>query len=282
MSDVGENKPSDPPVVQETGGSSVEVLREVRVRSTSWSGPLPAPADLQLFEEIVPGAADRILTLTEKQSEHRMDLERSVVSENLKQSKLGLIAGFCSISDGYIRWYLPHLPWARLGRRHSDQYTSIYPRRILRATKNGNGNTFVRGGHGGPRRTATAELQLQLLFVHEGPRRTAKNTSFDPRRTRRATKNGNGNTFVHGGHGGPRRTATATPLSAEDTEGRGERQLQNCNCSFFLSTKDREVHLYLSTKDTKGRGERHLWSPQIVVVGHENLAGDGPILPAGA
>ena len=76
----------------------------------------------------------------------------------------------------------------------------------LRGTKNGNGNTFVRGGHGGPRRTATAELQLQLLFVHEGPRRTA----------------------------------TATPLSAEVAEGRGERQLQNCNCSFFLSTKGHE------------------------------------------
>ena len=115
MSDVGENKPSDPPVVQETGGSSVEVLREVRVRSTSWSGPLPAPADLQLFEEIVPGAADRILTLTEKQSEHRMDLERSVVSENLKQSKLGLIAGFVLsamvIFGGIFLIYLGH-DWA--------------------------------------------------------------------------------------------------------------------------------------------------------------------------
>ena len=99
MSDVGEHEPSDPPVVQETGGTSVEVLREVRVRSTSWSGPLPAPADLQLFEEIVPGAADRILTLTEKQSEHRMDLERSVVSENLKQSKLG-----SSLVLFYQRW----------------------------------------------------------------------------------------------------------------------------------------------------------------------------------
>lgn len=94
MSDVGEHKPSEPPVVQETGSTSVEVLREVRVRSSSWSGPLPSPADLQLFEEIIPGAANRILTLTEKQSEHRMDLERSVVRENLKQSKLGLIAGF--------------------------------------------------------------------------------------------------------------------------------------------------------------------------------------------
>ena len=77
----------------------------------------------------------------------------------------------------------------------------------LRGTKNGNGNTFVRGGHGGPRRTATAELQQQLLFVHEGPRRTAKYTSIYPRRSRRTTKNGNGNTFVRGGRGGPRRTA---------------------------------------------------------------------------
>ena len=115
MSDVGEHKPSDPPVVQETGGTSVEVLREVRVRSTSWSGPLPAPADLQLFEEIVPGAADRILTLTEKQSEHRMSLERSVVSENLKQSKLGLIAGFVLsamvIFGGIFLIYLGH-DWA--------------------------------------------------------------------------------------------------------------------------------------------------------------------------
>ena len=81
------------------------------------------------------------------------------------------------------------------------------PRGTRRATKNGNGNTFVRGGHGGPRRTATAELQLQLLFVHEAPRRTAKYTSIYPRRSRRTTKNGNGNTFVRGGHGGPRRTA---------------------------------------------------------------------------
>ena len=95
MSDVGEPKPSDRPVVQETGSTSIEVLREVSVRSISWSGPLPSPADLQLFEEIVPGAADRLLTLTEKQSEHRMVLERSVVSENLEQSKLGLWLGFC-------------------------------------------------------------------------------------------------------------------------------------------------------------------------------------------
>ena len=139
-------------------------------------------------------------------------------------------------------------------------------------------------GREGTRRTATAthlstedtegrgELQrrLQLPFVHGGPRR--------------ATKNCNGNTFVHGGHGGPRRTATATATSFcprraaegheknlcqiiiwsvhEGTRGtpflstKGHEELQrqqicprrtrraaeNCNgdCNFLLSTKDRE------------------------------------------
>ena len=41
--------------------------------------------------------------------------------------------------------------------------------------------------------------ELQRRLVHGGPRRN--------------TKNCNGNTFVHGGHGGPRRTATATATS---------------------------------------------------------------------
>ncbi|MYC21157.1 MAG: DUF2335 domain-containing protein [Caldilineaceae bacterium SB0662_bin_25] len=52
---------------------------------------------------MVPGAADRILTLTEKQSEHRMDLERSVVSENLEQSKLGRWVKFCQMGSMVAR-----------------------------------------------------------------------------------------------------------------------------------------------------------------------------------
>ena len=83
---------------------------------------------------------------------------------------------------------------AENGNCRTATATSFCPRRATKdrevhlylstkgATKNGNGNTFVRGGRGGPRRTATAELQLQLLFVHEGPRRTAKYTSIYPRR----------------------------------------------------------------------------------------------------
>ena len=105
-----------------------------------------------------------------------------------------------------------------------------------RNTKNCNGNTFVHGGHGGPRRTATAtatsfcprratEGHEELQRQHICPRRTrraAENCNGDcnffcPRRAAKdcATKNCNGNTFVSllGGHGGPRRTATATATS---------------------------------------------------------------------
>ena len=72
-----------------------------------------------------------------------------------------------------------------------------------RAAKNGNGNCnffLSTKGHEGPRRTATATFVHEgLLFVHEGPRRAAKN--------------GNCNTLLSTkGHEGPRRTATATPF----------------------------------------------------------------------
>ena len=71
-----------------------------------------------------------------------------------------------------------------------------------RNTKNCNGNTFVHGGHGGPRRTATAtatsfcprraaegheenHCKVIIWFIHEGPRRTPYVVDADHgRRTR--------------------------------------------------------------------------------------------------
>ena len=99
--------------------------------------------------------------------------------------------------------------------------TSFCPRRATkgheeRQLQNGNCNFFLSTkGHEGARRTATAERQRQLLFVHKGPRR--------------GTKNGNC------------RTATATSFCPRRaTKGHEERQLQNGNCNFLLSTKGRE------------------------------------------
>jgi uncharacterized membrane protein len=64
-------------------------------------GPLPPPHVLQGYNEIVPGAADRILQMAERQSDHRMEMERAVVNGDSKRSYLGLIAAFV-LSAGII------------------------------------------------------------------------------------------------------------------------------------------------------------------------------------
>jgi len=94
MSNVEEGKASEPPVVQQSQDPPVKVAREVQVQPSSWSGPLPAPADLQRLEEIAPGAANRILTISEKQADHRIDMERTLVNHALKRGHWGLVAGF--------------------------------------------------------------------------------------------------------------------------------------------------------------------------------------------
>ena len=43
---------------------------------------------------IVPGAADRILQLTETQTAHRIAMERTVIRGDSRRSYLGLCAGF--------------------------------------------------------------------------------------------------------------------------------------------------------------------------------------------
>ena len=51
------------------------------VRSTSWSGPLPPPSDFQQYEETLPGAANRILEIVERQQNHQHSQERIVLEQ---------------------------------------------------------------------------------------------------------------------------------------------------------------------------------------------------------
>ena len=60
---------------------------------TEVSGPIPPPQILQQYNNIVPDAAERIIRMAEKQSDHRMALENKVVNSNLVKSYLGMIAG---------------------------------------------------------------------------------------------------------------------------------------------------------------------------------------------
>lgn len=93
---------------------SVEIAAVTR-RTTSWSGPIPSPATLREFDMVVPGLADRIVRITESQSEHRMKMESAVTEVDSKRSHTGLVFAFilslAIIASGtYIAIYIH--PWA--------------------------------------------------------------------------------------------------------------------------------------------------------------------------
>ena len=67
------------------------------IRSEMYSGPIPSPEALARYEEIQPGAADRIIKMAEKQQEHRMSLETKAIGGQIDQSKRGQIFGFIAI-----------------------------------------------------------------------------------------------------------------------------------------------------------------------------------------
>lgn len=59
-----------------------------------FSGPLPPPAVLERYEKALPGSAERILAMAEKQSEHRRQVEQKIIHSDILDSKLGLWFGF--------------------------------------------------------------------------------------------------------------------------------------------------------------------------------------------
>lgn len=51
------------------------------------SGPLPQPDVLSRYNEIVPGAAERIIAMAENQSRHRQELEAKAVSAQVEDDR---------------------------------------------------------------------------------------------------------------------------------------------------------------------------------------------------
>lgn len=72
-------------------------------------GPLPTPDDLAQYDKVLPGLADRIVVMAEKEQAHRIDSEQkilraSIVSHHRGQllaTFLGLIGFVVAIAFGY-------------------------------------------------------------------------------------------------------------------------------------------------------------------------------------
>ena len=69
------------------GGVSLTAL------SMEYAGPLPPPAYLAAYEQIAPGAAQRILAMAEEQAKHRREIESKVIGSDTGRSWAGLFIG---------------------------------------------------------------------------------------------------------------------------------------------------------------------------------------------
>ena len=66
---------------------------QIKLQAASWHGPLPPPAALRSFEEVVPGSAERILAMAEKQADHRIAMEKNIVKGDFRLRYAGLAVG---------------------------------------------------------------------------------------------------------------------------------------------------------------------------------------------
>ena len=62
--------------------------------SVTYIAPIPTASELKGYEQACKGAADRIISMAEKQAEHRQNIEKIVVEAASKRSILGVVFAF--------------------------------------------------------------------------------------------------------------------------------------------------------------------------------------------
>lgn len=64
------------------------------VFQSEFHGPIPPPNIIKGYEEVVPGAADRIITMAENQAKHRQTMEATMIKAESRDSLLGVLFAF--------------------------------------------------------------------------------------------------------------------------------------------------------------------------------------------
>ena len=94
--DQGEESPSPvsslPP--KEILDKLPEHVRISIVEAASFSGPLPPPTMYREYENALPGSAERILVMAEKEQSHRIAWETEALSASGQETKRGQWLGF--------------------------------------------------------------------------------------------------------------------------------------------------------------------------------------------
>ena len=69
-----------------------KAVMELTQQSYSW--PIPPASEIEKYEVVLPGAADRIMKMAEAQLEHRTKIEKLVLEWNTKAQLIWVYSGF--------------------------------------------------------------------------------------------------------------------------------------------------------------------------------------------
>jgi uncharacterized membrane protein len=67
------------------------MITSTEIATQSHTGPLPHPSVLKLYNDVMPGLAERIVTMAENQSSHRLALETASVEAEIAIQKKHLM-----------------------------------------------------------------------------------------------------------------------------------------------------------------------------------------------
>lgn len=73
-------------------------MQEIQIsEQTHYSGPLPLPEDLAKYDQVVPGAAERIIKMAENEMEHRHVQENRMSKSVIITTIISIIFAFLSV-----------------------------------------------------------------------------------------------------------------------------------------------------------------------------------------
>jgi uncharacterized membrane protein len=90
---VARSKPNEPQILNLDANKPAGELSVVQQMMT-FSGPLPPPQVLGMYDQVVPGMAERLVAAFESQQKHRHFLESAVVTGGITRSWFGIWFGF--------------------------------------------------------------------------------------------------------------------------------------------------------------------------------------------
>ncbi len=78
--------------------------QEVSIAQSEFSGPVPRPEDLKIYNEMIPNGAERFMIMAEKEQEYRHKVNQEIIEDEKKVLKrefisriLGQIFGFLAL-----------------------------------------------------------------------------------------------------------------------------------------------------------------------------------------